>query len=80
MHEGRGTDRLLTLAEAAEQAGLSPVYLRRLASEGRLEAEKYGKTWVVRESTVESWTTVQRRRGRPKSTDRSTGVYSDRRR
>ena len=58
-------DRALTLAEAARQSQLSPTYLRRLAATGRLDAEKYGKTWVVRVTELESFTAVERRRGRP---------------
>jgi excisionase family DNA binding protein len=60
-------DEHLTLAEAAERASLSTAYLRRLAAMGRLDAQKFGKTWVVRRSSVESFASEERRRGRPQT-------------
>jgi len=44
----------MTLAEAAREAGLTPDTLRRQAAEGRLEARKRGRDWLV--SPAALWT------------------------
>ena len=41
------TTDLLTLRQAAQIAGLSPVTLRGQAWSGRLEAQKVGRDWLV---------------------------------
>ena len=45
------TSELITLAQAAEIADLSPATLKNQASKGRLRADKLGRTWV----TTRAW-------------------------
>jgi excisionase family DNA binding protein len=61
------SDAFLTLSDAARVVQLSPAYLRRLASVGRLEGRKYGKTWIVSKSSVDAFASTERLRGRPMS-------------
>lgn len=52
-------------AEAARRLGIHPVSVARLIREGRLPAEKVGKTWVVTEADLEAFARGYRaRRGR----------------
>lgn len=48
-------NEIMTLAEAAELLGRSPVTLRKQASDGRLEARLIGKTWVTTRTAVERY-------------------------
>lgn len=44
--------RLITSAQAAEKLGFSADYVRRLCSEGKIKATKYGKTWCMSEKDI----------------------------
>lgn len=48
-------EKLITLAKAAEVAGVSPTALRRAARLGDLKAELYGKIWLTTEQAVKRW-------------------------
>ena len=52
MKEG---DELITLTVAAESAGCSSATLRRMIKLGKLQATKYGKTWLVSRSALDEW-------------------------
>lgn len=54
---------LLTLAEASERYGLSPPYLAQIARSGRLQARKFGKTWVTTPAAVEAYLASRQKRG-----------------
>jgi excisionase family DNA binding protein len=43
---------LLTVSEAADRLGLSPVRTRALAASGELRGEKIGRDWVFKEADV----------------------------
>ena len=36
-----------TIPEAAKETGYNPVYLRILARDGKIKAQKVGNTWLV---------------------------------
>ena len=57
--------RLLTLAEAAVESGLSPGTLRVQLNKGRLAGEKRGRDWVVSESALLTYLDSRDARGRP---------------
>lgn len=45
--------RLLSTAEVAQQLGIHHYSVCRVIRDGRLPAQKIGRTWVVREEDVE---------------------------
>lgn len=57
--------RYLTLVEAAEESGLSPVTLRRQIAAGRLSAVKRGRDWLVDETALVNYLESRDARGRP---------------
>jgi excisionase family DNA binding protein len=58
---------LLTLAEAADLAGLSPTTLRVQIRNGKLKAVKRGRDWwVTRRSLLDYMTQVSRKTGSQK--------------
>lgn len=40
-------DNIMGVDEASEIWGLSPGYIKNLAAEGKINAKKIGKTWVI---------------------------------
>ena len=38
---------IIGVDEASKLWGLSPGYIKNLAAEGKIEAKKIGKTWVI---------------------------------
>ena len=57
---------LITLEEAAEMVGRSPVTLRQAVIRGRLEAVKVGKTWITTHDAVSLYVATVREHKRPK--------------
>ena len=55
--------KLITSAQAAEKLGFSADYVRRLCSEGKIKATKYGKTWCMTERDIKD---IKRQRTRAK--------------
>lgn len=56
---------LITLEEAAEIVGRSPVTLRQAVGRGRLDAVKIGKTWITTHDAVSLYVATTRERKRP---------------
>lgn len=52
----------VTSAEAAKLLGFSPDHTRRLMAEGKIEAEKLGRSWIVKTKNLAN---IKRQR-RPK--------------
>jgi excisionase family DNA binding protein len=46
------TRRLLTTAEVAQRLGLSPRTVRWACSTGRMQADRYGRDWLVDEREI----------------------------
>ena len=46
---------LISLAEAAMLAGVTPKYLRDIAKNGRLRARKIGRNWATTKAAVEQY-------------------------
>ena len=46
---------LMTLAEAARRFKLSKTYLRDIARNGRLKAQKFGRDWLTTEEDVREY-------------------------
>jgi excisionase family DNA binding protein len=63
----RQSEQLLTLTEAGERFGLSPVTLRVLVNQGRLAATKRGRDWFVTASAVRAYLKSRKPAGRPPS-------------
>lgn len=40
-------DKVMGVDEASELWSLSPGYIKNLAAEGKIEARKIGKTWIL---------------------------------
>ena len=55
---------MLTTAEAAKELGVSPMRIRSLIYEGRLEAKKHGRDWLIEPEALEA--VRVRKWGRPK--------------
>ena len=53
-------DRLIPLTKAAEEYGLSPSRLRRLAKSGQLHAKKRGRRWLTTPGSVQDYLASQR--------------------
>lgn len=54
---------MMTLAEAAQQLGVSPATLRWQIRNGRLAATKQGRDWYVEPEEVERYRRESRREG-----------------
>jgi cell filamentation protein, protein adenylyltransferase len=64
------THHEISLEEAAERVGLSARRLRGLATEGKLEARRYGKRWVTWPAALDTYLQTRNPVGKPKSDDR----------
>ena len=59
--------KLLSTSEVAKRLGIHHFSVCRIIREGRLRAQKIGKSWVVLEEDVESLAqSYEARRGRPR--------------
>jgi excisionase family DNA binding protein len=59
-------DEYVTVAQAAQQSGLSAGHLERLLRQGRLAGIKPGHDWLVRPSAVAAYLKERRPPGRPR--------------
>lgn len=57
----------LTVPEVAARLGVDPSLVRVWCRNGRLEATKHGRDWLVEESEFRHFEATRRGRGRPKS-------------
>lgn len=55
-------EKLLTVTQAADVLGLSPVRVRQFCQEGRM-GEKYGPLWMIREKELRSFAKKSRPAG-----------------
>ncbi len=63
--------KLLNTKEVAEKLGVSPIRVRQLINEGKIEAQKIGRDYVVFEDQLDRIKTYGKP-GRPKNTDSDT--------
>ena len=56
-------NRLISLPEAAELYGFSHSYLRSIARNGRLQAQKIGTSWVTTPADIEEYIRSRKDRG-----------------
>jgi excisionase family DNA binding protein len=61
----------LTTLEAAERLGVTDRQVRLYIQSGRLEAEPFGRAWLIAEKALEKFT--QPPKGRPRKRVRSDG-------
>lgn len=62
-----GEERLFTLTEVADKTGYTPRRLRQLVRDNVLPADLYGKTWLVKESALNTFVAEHHPdRGRPR--------------
>jgi excisionase family DNA binding protein len=59
-------NEFLTVPQAAQRLGYSIAWVRRLCQQGRIQAVKVGRDWLVPESTLDDF--KPRKIGRPKLT------------
>jgi hypothetical protein len=59
--------REISLEEASERTGISSRRLRGLASEGKLEAKRYGKRWVTWPSALDTYMQTRNAVGKPRT-------------
>jgi excisionase family DNA binding protein len=57
----------LSVSEAAEQLGVSPIQVGRLIKCGELRAQRFGKAWAVNRQSVVRYANIRSGRGRPLS-------------
>lgn len=57
--------KLLTTNEVAEKLGVTVRRVQAMIKDGRLEAEKLGRDYLIKESSLEA--VKERKSGRPKS-------------
>lgn len=71
-------DRLITLAEASGITGYTQRRLRQLAEKKVLPADKYGKTWLVKESVLDQFReTHHPTTGRPRGSTKPTPPHPE---
>lgn len=56
---------MISVKEACKILGLSPTRVRQLIKDGRLPAEKIGRTFVLNREDVEAFASTPRPQGRP---------------
>ena len=59
-------DELMTLPEIAQTLGMNPSTVRLWVREGRLQAEKMGRKWMVRRTDLERMLAEQPQVGHPR--------------
>jgi excisionase family DNA binding protein len=57
--------RVLTSAEAAELLELEVSLVCRYCREGRIEAEKVGRDWIITQSAIKKFRSIPRHPGNP---------------
>jgi len=50
-----GDEEVLTINQAAERIGISPITLRLQVRRGKVTAERFGRQWVIRAAEVERY-------------------------
>jgi len=55
----------VTTAQAAKRLGVSRRRVRQFIKDGRLDAEKPGRDWLISRRSLDSFVKVQRKVGRP---------------
>ena len=58
-------DGFISSKEAAEIAGVTTGYIRRLLLRGRLKGKKLGRDWLVNRKSVQEFVQSPRKTGRP---------------
>lgn len=56
---------LLSVSEVAQRLNLSIAMVRRYCQQGRIEAYKIGRDWVIPESSIEKFKQEPRKVGKP---------------
>lgn len=64
---------MYTTKQAAERLGVSVRRVNALVNSGVLKAEKFGRSWMVDEASVENLVSVPRKAGRPLMDERDPG-------
>ena len=59
---------LLSTKEAAEKLGISPIRVRQLIQEGKIQATRVGRDYVIDEKDLAN-TKIYGKAGRPKKSD-----------
>lgn len=54
---------LLTTPEARRLSGLSLTHLAALAREGKIEAKRYGRDWMIFKDSLDAYLTKERKPG-----------------
>ncbi len=54
----------LTTKQAAEMSGYHPEYIRRLIRLGEIEAQKFGRDWVIERAKLLAYTREAKKLGR----------------
>lgn len=55
----------LTVADAARKSGISESVIKHACADGKLTAQKFGKTWVFTLEDFEAWQAIPRKKGNP---------------
>jgi predicted transcriptional regulator len=60
-------EKLLSVADAARELGITPARVRYYIKEERLDASHVGHAYVIRESALKAFAAARRPAGRPKA-------------
>lgn len=67
---------MLSVSDAAAKLGVSRQRVRALLASGQLEGEKFGRAWVVDETSLARWMGESHHPGRPKKVPEEAPVPS----
>ncbi len=67
---------LLTTSEAAKKLQVTPIRVRQMIREGKIQAKQVGRDYVIEESSLETVKTYGKA-GRPKKTEDGSGETDD---
>ena len=57
------TSALISVTEASQISGLSPVHVRKLVRDGQIEGVKIGRNWLTTEEAVREYMKLELRPG-----------------
>jgi excisionase family DNA binding protein len=58
--------KYISVNEASKRSGLSVVWIRRLARQGKIEAKRFGRDWLIVARSIDKYVASPRVIGRPK--------------
>ena len=57
--------KLISVSQAVELTGFSRAYIKKLAAQRKVKAEKIGSYWAIDQADLQRFHTIPRKMGRP---------------